>query len=88
MRSHDVAKWMVEELKREKFLYQETVVYDITSKFGNEFTYINDNGNLVIDRRVLREFRKLTEDWVVWEKSERLWRLRAAYDTFGKRQTE
>ena len=30
----EVAEWMFEELRREKYLYQETVVYDIEDKFG------------------------------------------------------
>jgi hypothetical protein len=88
MDPRDVAEWMVDELKREKFLNQEHLVFDIQSKFGNEFTYTKDNGNLAIDKRVLREFRKLTEDSVVWDRSERLWRMREKYDTPGKRQTE
>jgi hypothetical protein len=86
MTPEDVARWMLEELKREKYLYQETVVYDIESKFGEKFTYVNENGNLSIDRRVLREFRKLTEDIVVWERRERLWRFRENYDESGRRQ--
>ena len=62
----EVAEWMFEELRREKYLYQETVVYDIEDKFGNEFVYINENGNLAIDRKVLKAFRELTEDTAVW----------------------
>jgi len=81
-----IAQWMFEELKREKYLYQEAVVTDIASKFSDEFTYINENGNLAIDRRVLREFRKLTETTVVWERGGRLWRLREGYDESGRRQ--
>ncbi len=77
---------MLEELKREKYLHQQTVVYDIESKFGEEFTYVNENGNLAIDRRVLKEFRNLTGDNVVWERGERLWRFREDYDEDGRRQ--
>lgn len=83
-----IAQWMLEELKRVNYLYQETVVYDIASKFGEEFTYHNQNGNLAIDRQVLREFRKLTGDRVVWERGERLWRFRESYDPPGKRQAD
>jgi hypothetical protein len=83
----DVAQWMLEELKRETYLYQNMVVYDIEEKFGEEFTHINDNGNPAIDQRVLKEFRKLTEQTVVWERGERLWRLREDYDDPGRRQT-
>jgi hypothetical protein len=83
----EVAEWMLEELKRVNFLYQDTVVYQISEKFGEEYTYTNQNGNLAIDRVVLKEFRKLTGDTVIWERGERLWRFREDYDEEGRRQT-
>lgn len=84
----EVAKFMLEQLEKEKYLYQESVVYDIDKKFGERFVYMNDNGNLAIGRDVLKEFRKLTEETVVWERGERLWRKREAYDTIGSRQAD
>ena len=83
----DVARWMVERLRVERLLYQETVVYEIAKRFGGAFTYVNDNGNLAIDRRVLSEFRKLTEPDIVWDRGERMWRLREPYDG-PRRQVE
>ncbi len=68
------------ELERHGTLYQETAVYYIYRNLGKEFTYINENGNLAIGRGVLREFRRLTEPGVVWERAERCWRRRAGYD--------
>ena len=82
----DVAQWMMEELKRVNYLYQETVVYDIDSKFGDEFTYINDNGNLAISKNVLAAFRKLNEGNVIWERGEKMWRFRESYDSPGRQQ--
>ena len=81
-----VAQWMLDELKRVKYLYQETVVYDIASKFGDSFTYYNDNGNPAIDKKVLAAFRKLTGDSVIWERGERMWRFREKYDEPGRQQ--
>ena len=83
-----IAEWMLEELKREKYLYQEVVVYEIAERFGEKFTYDNENGNLAIDKSVLREFRRLTENIVVWERGSRLWRFREDYDNPDKRQAE
>ena len=84
----DVAAWMLAEFEREGLLYQETVVYDIEARFGEEFTYINENGNLAIGRDVLKEFRKLTEKTVVWDRRERYWRKREDFDPADRRQTE
>jgi hypothetical protein len=82
----DVAKWMLSELQREKYLYQETVVYDIESKFGEDFIYNNDNGNPAIGKKVLSAFKKLTGDSVIWERGERLWRFRGEHDEPGRQQ--
>ena len=84
----DVANWMVQQLEKKGSLYQEDVVYKIAQKFGKEFTYINQNGNSAIDRKVLKEFRSLTEAEVVWDRSERMWRKREQYDPPGGRSVE
>jgi hypothetical protein len=86
MSSEQIAKWMLEELERVEFLYQETVVFDIASKFGDEFTVINDNGNMAIRRDILSAFRALTGDSVIWERGERMWRKRQAHDEVGRQQ--
>lgn len=81
----DIAEWIVEQLEKEQYLYQETVVYDIEDKFGKQFVYINVNGNLAIDRKVLEELRSLIEGTVVWERGQRMWCKREKYDPPEKR---
>lgn len=76
----DVAQWMLQEVQ-DGALYQETAVYEIRDRFGKEFVYTNDNGNLAISRKVLKEFRKLTEKKVDWSRSEKGWFLRDPGDT-------
>jgi hypothetical protein len=71
-----IAEWMSEQFKQDCYLYQETVVYEIAEKFGEEFTYDNQNGNLAIRKDVLSVFRTLTEGSVIWERGERRWRKR------------
>lgn len=83
----DVAAFMLQQLREQTYLYQEVVVYQIQEQFGDDFVYINQNGNLAIGKDVLAQFRKLTGDDVVWERSERLWRQRMPdYDQPGRRQ--
>ena len=84
----DVAKWMRDKIIEDKTMYQENVVSKIRDEFGEEFIYTNENGNPAISKAVLKEFRRLTENLVVWEKSERRWRLRGEHDTPGKRQVD
>jgi hypothetical protein len=86
MNPEQIAAWMVQELERVNFLDQETAVYHIASKFGEEFTYINENGNMAIRRDVLAAFRKLSGDAVVWERGERMWRKREPHDEPTRQQ--
>lgn len=77
---------MLDELRREKYLYQEIAVAEIETRFGASFVYENENGNLAISREVLAAFRKLTENSVVWERGERCWRMRERFDERGRAQ--
>jgi len=71
----DVADWMLAELTAATYLEQGAVVYRISEKFGEAFVYQNDNGNLAINKKVLKEFRTLTEGKAVWDRSDKGWRL-------------
>jgi len=84
----EIAFWMFEELKRQGYLYQHTVEYDISVKYGKAFTHINNSGNLAINQEVLKEFRRITTDLVVWGRHERCWRFREDYDDPSKRLVE
>lgn len=81
-----IALWMLEELDRVKFLYQEVVVYQIQDKFGDDYVYYNDNGNLAISQKVLTAFRTVSGEKIVWSRSERFWRFRESYDLPGRQQ--
>jgi hypothetical protein len=82
----DVAIWMLSELKRDGTLYQEVAASEIEKRFGQAFTPINENGNYSIRRDVLAAFRKLTDNTVIWERGERMWRKRQGYDSPGRQQ--
>lgn len=69
----EVAEWMTTQFKR-NYLYQEEVVYAIKKKFGEPHIYANERGNFAISKPVLKEFRKLTEGIVVWERGSKAWR--------------
>jgi hypothetical protein len=84
--AEQVAQWMVEELHRVEYLYQQDAVYAIETRFGEKFFYINDAGNPAIDKKVLAAFNKLTGDSVVWERGERVWRMREDYDLPSRQQ--
>jgi len=78
---------MLGELKRVQYLYQHEVVFSIETQFGEPFFYINDSGNPAIAKSVLAAFKKLTGDTVIWERGERVWRMREDYDAEGRQQS-
>ena len=82
----DVAEWMLSRLKKTGELYQEDVACRIRNSFGETFVHLNENGNLAISRGVLKEFRRISGNCVVWERGERLWRRRNVGDTPSRMQ--
>ena len=74
-----VARWMVSEYEKRKELRQRDAVQGIKSQFGEEFTMINNNGNLAIIPTVLAEFCRLKPD-IVWETDTFRWRERTEKD--------
>lgn len=84
-----VAKWMVDQLNRgDGVLYQDDAAATIEKRFGEKFLYVNDSGGISIGKKVLAEFRALTEKTVVWDRGERAWRKRERYDDPNSRQTD
>ena len=81
-----IAQWMLGQLEQGKRLYQADAASEIAEKFGPEFIYENDNGNPAIDKRVLRAFKKISGDTVVWERWDFCWRKRAETDALGRKQ--
>ena len=82
----DVAQWMAEHFESRDYLYQQVAVVQIRERFGDQFIDRNRAGNPAIDKRVLAVFRKLTGDHVIWERGQRVWRLRRQFDKAGRRQ--
>ncbi len=82
----EIAAYMLAELESEQYLSQDVIASQICEKFGEEFTRLNDGGNVSIRRDVLAEFKKLSGDEVVWERGERIWRKREQHDEPGRQQ--
>ncbi|MGW5074023.1 DUF6953 family protein [Rhodococcus sp. NPDC004095] len=69
----DIASWMVEQIKAEEAVYQEHIVHEITEKFGEEWEHANERGNPAIHPTILREFGKLKNGEIEWERGDRRW---------------
>lgn len=75
-------------LNNSGYLEQERAVYTIVEQFGEPYFYHNDGGNLAISKTVLKEFKVITKDDVVWERGERRWRKRIPSDAADRRGQE
>lgn len=81
-----IAEWMLTRLEETGQLDQADAVAEIADRFGEHFTYENENGNPAIDKRVLRAWNALTGNTVVWDRWEFCWRKRQPGDTPGRKQ--
>lgn len=75
-----VADWMATEFNRRGEIHHNFTVHYIAQEFGEEFVYKNKDGGLAIDKKVLAEFRKLTETSAVWDAYSQKWRQRQPGD--------
>lgn len=80
------AQWMFDQIEQCQFLDQGFAAGEIRRRFDKELVYTNDNGNWAISPEVLKRFRKLTGDDVIWERGSRMWRKRKQYDKPGRQQ--
>src|SRR5260370_37399962 len=83
----EVAEWMIAQIDACDEFYQQAAAKKIAKLFGSEFVYRDEGGNLAIARRVLKQFRKLTPESVVWVTHhgggfcpDAFWRKRERYD--------
>ena len=83
----EIAQWMIEEFNKHGRLDQYAAACHISREFGEENVYRNKTGGTGIKKEILTEFRKLTPDDVVWDKSYKEWRRRTQFDPVGKRIT-
>jgi len=82
----DAAIWMVEELNSKGRLFQAHADRTIAQEFGEQFVYVNENGNLAIGEPVLSHFRTMTKGEAVWAAEGFYWRKKTTDDPYGERK--
>jgi hypothetical protein len=80
----EIATWMKSQIPENAMLRQAMVAWQIKCDFGQEFTYLNKQGNLAIRADILKEFRRITEGTIVWSRSQQAWRNRREGDPEGR----
>tara|TARA_R110001583_G_scaffold187532_1_gene348924 strand:- start:2029 stop:2295 length:267 start_codon:yes stop_codon:yes gene_type:complete len=76
--------WMKSQLDKDGCLYQDDVVDYLVRGKADSLLKENNDGNLVLERKLLSEFKKLTPNDVVWVKPDRYWRFRVPEDEPGR----
>jgi hypothetical protein len=71
--AEQVAEWMLEKVRFAGILYQEEAVNYIRTHFGEQFIYVNDNGNASIDKSVKKLFKKLHNGKAAWDRDGFFW---------------
>ena len=84
MDASEVSLWMKSQISKDGCLYQDDVVDYLIKAGEDSLLRENSDGNLVLDRRLLNEFRKITHDDVVWVKPDMYWRFRVPEDEPGR----
>lgn len=84
MDTKSVALWMLSELKKHGCVYQDDVVDFLVKSKIEILLRENSEGNQVLNRTLLNEFKKLTEISVVWVSPDRYWRFRVPEDEEGR----
>lgn len=82
----DLAQWMANEVASKGELYQSDA-YDHIERQNSDLALESDRGHLSIAPAVLKVFRKLTANTVVWESQGKYWRTRVAQDAEGRKQS-
>ncbi|MDA8384489.1 MAG: hypothetical protein M0037_15810 [Betaproteobacteria bacterium] len=83
MSANEIAAWMFSQLGT-SWLRQQSVARMIRTQWGEEHVYKNKNRHWAINPDILEEFRKLTEEQVVWSRSRQAWRERRNGDGPGR----
>lgn len=83
MLASTAARWMLSNLERDGCIYQDDAVDFLTKSTAEDLLRENADGNPVLSRKVLEEFKNISQD-AVWVKPDRYWRWRVAEDEPGR----
>ncbi|AZB90585.1 hypothetical protein DKE41_008910 [Acinetobacter pittii] len=71
---------LISHLAHNKILDHEELIGILCIEYEGAYVTINDQGNQAVDKALLDAFKKATKTTVVWDRSERAWRLREDHD--------
>lgn len=71
--AQQVSEWMVEEIRLKGSLYQTDAIEYVKANFGEQFVFVNENGNASLSKEVKKAFRKLHGGRIAWDRDGFFW---------------
>lgn len=71
--AQEVAEWMVKEIRFTGTLHQSAAIEYVKTNFGEQFVFVNENGNASLSKEVKKAFRKLHGGRIAWDRDGFLW---------------
>lgn len=71
--AQEVAEWMVKEIRFTGTLHQTAAIEYVKEHFGEQFVFVNENGNASLEKDVKKAFRKLHGGRIAWDRDGFLW---------------
>ncbi|AIQ50330.1 DUF6953 family protein [Paenibacillus sp. FSL R7-0331] len=71
--AQEVAEWMVKEIRFTGTLHQTAAIEYVKDNFGEQFVFVNENGNASLAKDVKKAFRKLHGGRIAWDRDAFLW---------------
>lgn len=71
--AQEVAEWMVKEIRFTGTLHQTAAIEYVKANFGEQFVFLNENGNASLSKDVKKAFRKLHGGRIAWDRDGFLW---------------
>ena len=68
-----IAEWMVSEIENRGMLRQEDAIAYVREKFGESYVFINEHGNVSLEKEVKKAFRKQHRGRVAWDRDGFFW---------------
>lgn len=68
-----IAEWMVNEIKFRGMLRQEEAIEHVKQHFGEQYIFVNENGNASLEKEVKKAFRKQHRGRIAWDRDGFFW---------------
>lgn len=69
----EIAEWMINEIRFRGMLKQEEAIAHIRTHYGEAFIFVNENGNVSLEKEVRKAFRKQHGGRVAWDRDGFFW---------------